>query len=143
MKWLSRLSRTHKPGNRVMETDRLWEYAESLAGQQEFDYFSVVTTIRAALRSCRERGRTMSTSVHGLRGGRLTGYLNMEFSNEGVITLNRMTMSNSNKVLKLGLPKGSLQDSTIELFGMQGFIFLSRVGHISPRLMMMSWKPYS
>jgi len=39
MKWLSRLSRTHKPGNRVMETDRLWEYAESLAGQQEFDYF--------------------------------------------------------------------------------------------------------
>jgi len=32
-------------------------------------------------------------------------------------------MSNSNKVLKLGLPKGSLQDSTIELFGNAGFHF--------------------
>jgi len=32
-------------------------------------------------------------------------------------------MSNSNRVLKLGLPKGSLQDSTIELFGNAGFHF--------------------
>ncbi|NTV67701.1 MAG: ATP phosphoribosyltransferase [Chlorobaculum sp.] len=32
-------------------------------------------------------------------------------------------MSNSNKVLKLGLPKGSLQDSTLELFANAGFHF--------------------
>ncbi|MDT9545888.1 MAG: ATP phosphoribosyltransferase [Chlorobium sp.] len=32
-------------------------------------------------------------------------------------------MSNSSRVLKLGLPKGSLQDSTIELFGNAGFHF--------------------
>ncbi len=32
-------------------------------------------------------------------------------------------MSNSNKVLKLGLPKGSLQDSTIDLFAHAGFHF--------------------
>lgn len=32
-------------------------------------------------------------------------------------------MSNSNKVLKLGLPKGSLQDSTLELFANAGFKF--------------------
>ena len=32
-------------------------------------------------------------------------------------------MSNSSKVLKLGLPKGSLQDSTLELFANAGFKF--------------------
>jgi len=32
-------------------------------------------------------------------------------------------MSNSNNVLKLGLPKGSLQDSTLELFANAGFHF--------------------
>ncbi|NTU53820.1 MAG: ATP phosphoribosyltransferase [Chlorobiaceae bacterium] len=32
-------------------------------------------------------------------------------------------MSNSSKVLKLGLPKGSLQDSTLELFANAGFHF--------------------
>ena len=32
-------------------------------------------------------------------------------------------MSNTNKVLKLGLPKGSLQDSTIDLFAHAGFHF--------------------
>jgi ATP phosphoribosyltransferase len=32
-------------------------------------------------------------------------------------------MSNSNNVLKLGLPKGSLQDSTLELFANAGFKF--------------------
>ncbi|NTU97551.1 MAG: ATP phosphoribosyltransferase [Chlorobiaceae bacterium] len=32
-------------------------------------------------------------------------------------------MSNDNKVLKLGLPKGSLQDSTIDLFAHAGFHF--------------------
>lgn len=32
-------------------------------------------------------------------------------------------MSNTNKVLKLGLPKGSLQDSTLELFANAGFKF--------------------
>jgi len=32
-------------------------------------------------------------------------------------------MSNINKVLKLGLPKGSLQDSTIDLFAQAGFHF--------------------
>nr|Q3AU36.1 RecName: Full=ATP phosphoribosyltransferase; Short=ATP-PRT; Short=ATP-PRTase [Chlorobium chlorochromatii CaD3] len=32
-------------------------------------------------------------------------------------------MSNENKVLKLGLPKGSLQDSTIDLFAQAGFHF--------------------
>jgi ATP phosphoribosyltransferase len=32
-------------------------------------------------------------------------------------------MSNTNKVLKLGLPKGSLQDSTIDLFANAGFHF--------------------
>lgn len=32
-------------------------------------------------------------------------------------------MRNSNKVLKLGLPKGSLQDSTLELFSNAGFHF--------------------
>ena len=39
MKSLSRLSRTHKKVDRVFETDRLLNFAESLAEEKEFDYF--------------------------------------------------------------------------------------------------------
>jgi UDP-2,3-diacylglucosamine hydrolase len=39
MKKLSLLSRKHKPDNRVFETDRLLNFAESLAMEREFDYF--------------------------------------------------------------------------------------------------------
>ena len=39
MKGLSQLSRAHKPVNIVFETDRLLNFAESLAAEKEFDYF--------------------------------------------------------------------------------------------------------
>ena len=39
MKGLSQLSRAHKPVNLVFETDRLLNFAESLAAEKEFDYF--------------------------------------------------------------------------------------------------------
>jgi UDP-2,3-diacylglucosamine hydrolase len=39
MKGLSRLSRTHKKVDRVFETDRLLNFAESLAAEKKFDYF--------------------------------------------------------------------------------------------------------
>ncbi len=39
MKWLSRLSRTHKPGPRVFVNDRLLNFAESMAIVKDFDYF--------------------------------------------------------------------------------------------------------
>jgi UDP-2,3-diacylglucosamine hydrolase len=39
MKGFSQLSRTHKPADRVFETDRLLNFAESLVTEQEFDYF--------------------------------------------------------------------------------------------------------
>ncbi len=39
MKGLSQLSRSHKPVNIVFETDRLLNFAESLAAEKEFDYF--------------------------------------------------------------------------------------------------------
>jgi UDP-2,3-diacylglucosamine hydrolase len=39
MKRLSMLSRKHKPDNRVFDSDRLLDFAESLAKEKEFDYF--------------------------------------------------------------------------------------------------------
>ena len=39
MKGLSQLSRAHKPVNLVFETDRLLNFAESLATEKKFDYF--------------------------------------------------------------------------------------------------------
>jgi UDP-2,3-diacylglucosamine hydrolase len=39
MKWLSQLSRTHKPGPRVFDNDRLLNFAESMAAEKDFDYF--------------------------------------------------------------------------------------------------------
>jgi len=39
MKYLSRLSREHKPGDRVFVQDRLLNFAESLASEKTFDYF--------------------------------------------------------------------------------------------------------
>jgi UDP-2,3-diacylglucosamine hydrolase len=39
MKGLSQLSRTHKPDNRVFESDRLLSFAEALAIEKNFDYF--------------------------------------------------------------------------------------------------------
>jgi UDP-2,3-diacylglucosamine hydrolase len=39
MKMFSQFSRKHKPADRVFETDRLLNFAESLAAEQEFDYF--------------------------------------------------------------------------------------------------------
>jgi UDP-2,3-diacylglucosamine hydrolase len=39
MKYLSRLSRKHKKVDRVFETDRLLNFAESLAAERKFDYF--------------------------------------------------------------------------------------------------------
>ena len=39
MKGLSRLSRKHKPSDTVFDTDRLLDFAESLAAEREFDYF--------------------------------------------------------------------------------------------------------
>jgi len=39
MKYLSRLSRAHKPGDRVFVQDRLLNFAESLASERVFDYF--------------------------------------------------------------------------------------------------------
>lgn len=39
MKGLSRFSREHKKVDRVFETDRLLNFAESLAAEKEFDYF--------------------------------------------------------------------------------------------------------
>ena len=39
MKYLSRLSRNHKKVDRVFETDRLLNFAETLAAEKKFDYF--------------------------------------------------------------------------------------------------------
>ncbi len=39
IKRLSRLSRAHKPADTVFEIDRLFNFAEALAGEKEFDYF--------------------------------------------------------------------------------------------------------
>ena len=39
MRGLSRFSREHKPGDRVFQTDRLLNFAESLVVEKEFDYF--------------------------------------------------------------------------------------------------------
>ncbi len=39
MKGLSQLSRTHKPVNIAVETNRLLNFAESLAAKKDFDYF--------------------------------------------------------------------------------------------------------
>jgi UDP-2,3-diacylglucosamine hydrolase len=39
LKMFSQFSRAHKPADRVFETDRLLNFAESLAAEQEFDYF--------------------------------------------------------------------------------------------------------
>ncbi|MEI6638116.1 MAG: UDP-2,3-diacylglucosamine diphosphatase [Chlorobium sp.] len=39
LKWLSQLSRTHKPVNIPLERDRLLHYAEVLVTERDFDYF--------------------------------------------------------------------------------------------------------
>ena len=39
MKWVSQLSREHKPTNSSFEVDRLLHFAHSLRAEQEFDYF--------------------------------------------------------------------------------------------------------
>ncbi|TCD47949.1 UDP-2,3-diacylglucosamine diphosphatase [Chlorobium sp. N1] len=39
MRWLSRLSRDHKPVNLSYENDRLLNFARSLATERDFDYF--------------------------------------------------------------------------------------------------------
>jgi len=39
MKGLSQLSRTHKPVNIAVETNRLLDFAEKLAAEKDFDYF--------------------------------------------------------------------------------------------------------
>ena len=43
----------------------------------------------------------------------------------------------SGNVLKLGIPKGSLEEATVKLFARAGYNSESKAGHISPALMML------
>jgi len=69
MKWLSRLSRTHKPQSRVMETDRLLEYALSLERQQEFDYFLCGHNHSGGLKELKRKGSYYVNLGSWIEGG--------------------------------------------------------------------------